>query len=218
MRRRLSYANVVATLALVFAMSGGALAANHYLINSTKQINPKVLKKLKGSTGKTGAAGATGATGPQGPTGKEGSPGKEGNVGKEGKEGKEGPYPVVLASGETETGVWGGGFTAAVAGNAYEITGSFPIPLPGALTAGNAIYVSGTSSTHCSGAGHAESGYLCLYQGYTENLNPPVNDNIFSPEQSGVDADAGANGFAILVSAKNAGLTRVSGTFAVTAP
>jgi hypothetical protein len=42
-RRRLSYANVVATLALVFAMSGGALAASHYLVNSTKQINPKVL-------------------------------------------------------------------------------------------------------------------------------------------------------------------------------
>ena len=30
MRKRLSYANVTATLALVFAMSGGALAANHY--------------------------------------------------------------------------------------------------------------------------------------------------------------------------------------------
>ena len=51
MRRRLSYANVTATLALVFAMSGGALAANHYLITSTKQINPKVLKKLTGKTG-----------------------------------------------------------------------------------------------------------------------------------------------------------------------
>ena len=28
MRKRLSYANVTATLALVFAMSGGAMAAN----------------------------------------------------------------------------------------------------------------------------------------------------------------------------------------------
>jgi len=28
-RRHLSYANVVATMALVFAMSGGALAATH---------------------------------------------------------------------------------------------------------------------------------------------------------------------------------------------
>jgi len=76
-RRHLNYANVVATLALVFAMSGGALAAKHYLINSTKQINPKVLKKLKGNTGKTGAAGAIGATGKEGPPGKEGAPGKD---------------------------------------------------------------------------------------------------------------------------------------------
>ena len=52
MHKRLTYANVAATLALVLAMSGGALAASHYLINSTKQINPKVLKKLKGATGR----------------------------------------------------------------------------------------------------------------------------------------------------------------------
>ena len=54
-RKRLTYANVAATLALVFSMTGGALAAKHYLINSTRQINPKVLKKLKAEI-------ATGAT------------------------------------------------------------------------------------------------------------------------------------------------------------
>ncbi len=87
MRRRLSYANVVATLALVFAMSGGALAAKHYMINSTGQINPKVLKKLKGNSGRTGsqgAAGAIGATGKEGPAGKDGNPGLEGSPGKPG--------------------------------------------------------------------------------------------------------------------------------------
>lgn len=46
-RRHLSYANVVATVALVFAMSGGALAAAHYLITSTSQIKPSVLRTLK---------------------------------------------------------------------------------------------------------------------------------------------------------------------------
>jgi hypothetical protein len=46
MRRYLTYANVTATLALVFAMSGGALAAKHYLLSSTKQISPKVLEGL----------------------------------------------------------------------------------------------------------------------------------------------------------------------------
>ena len=54
MHRRITYANVTATLALVLAMSGGAVAANHYLVNSTKQISPKVLKKLTGKTGKAG--------------------------------------------------------------------------------------------------------------------------------------------------------------------
>ena len=37
-RRRVSYANVAATLALVFAMTGGAYAAKQYVITSTKQI------------------------------------------------------------------------------------------------------------------------------------------------------------------------------------
>jgi hypothetical protein len=47
MRKHLSYANVVATFALLFAMSGGALAAKHYLLNSVSQINPRVLSKLR---------------------------------------------------------------------------------------------------------------------------------------------------------------------------
>jgi hypothetical protein len=46
MRRHINYANVVATLALVFAMSGGALAAKHYLVTKTNQISPKVLKSF----------------------------------------------------------------------------------------------------------------------------------------------------------------------------
>ena len=60
MRRHLSYANVVATLALAFAMGGTAVAANHYLITSTKQIAPRVLNRLKGRAGPTGATGAAG--------------------------------------------------------------------------------------------------------------------------------------------------------------
>jgi Collagen triple helix repeat (20 copies) len=83
-KRRLSYANITATLALVFSMSGGALAANHFLINSTKQINPKILNKLKGKTGATGPAGAAGAQGKEGSAGKEGKAGKEGAVGPAG--------------------------------------------------------------------------------------------------------------------------------------
>jgi hypothetical protein len=77
-RRHLSYANVAATLALVFSMSGGALAAKHYLINSTGQINPKVLKKLRG---RAGPPGLTGIEGPTGPSGLAGAPGPPGPLG-----------------------------------------------------------------------------------------------------------------------------------------
>jgi hypothetical protein len=84
---RLTYANVAATLALFFAMSGGALAAGHYLITSTKQLSPKVIKSLKGADGKNGTAGANGATGAQGPTGPAGSKGEPGAGGANGAPG-----------------------------------------------------------------------------------------------------------------------------------
>jgi hypothetical protein len=88
-RKRLTYANIIASLALLFAMSGGAYAATHYLINSTKQINPRVIRALEG---KAGGLGTPGSSGPQGPQGKEGPQGKQGpaGAGSEGKEGKEG--------------------------------------------------------------------------------------------------------------------------------
>jgi hypothetical protein len=71
-RRRTTYANVAATLALVLALSAGtAFAAHHYLITSTKQIKPSVLKTLRvaGALGASGATGAAGQAGGQGPVG-----------------------------------------------------------------------------------------------------------------------------------------------------
>ena len=94
MRKRLSYANVAATMALVFSMTGGALAAKHYLINSTSQINPKVLKKL------------TGARGAQGPGGAQGPAGAPGAAGLRGEAGPPGPVGGVLGVGQSESGTW----------------------------------------------------------------------------------------------------------------
>lgn len=87
MLRRITYANVAATLALVFSMSGGALAASHYLISSPKQISPKVLKKLKGNAGAKGVAGTPGAQGPQGIQGPKGETGAKGEKGDRGNPG-----------------------------------------------------------------------------------------------------------------------------------
>src|SRR4051794_434275 len=100
--RRPSPGLVIAVVALFIALGGTAFGA-HFLITSTSQIKPSVLKKLRAKRGPAGVKGATGASGPAGPagpqgkegaTGKEGAPGIEGTPGKEGpagKEGKEGP-------------------------------------------------------------------------------------------------------------------------------
>jgi hypothetical protein len=70
---RLIRGNVVAWLALFVALGGTSLAASNYVINSTKQINPKVLKKLKGNRGARGAPGAKGPAGAPGAAGATGS-------------------------------------------------------------------------------------------------------------------------------------------------
>jgi hypothetical protein len=88
--RQLSYANIVATLAMVFAMTGGAYAAGKFLITSTKQISPKVIKTLKGKPGPAGPAGPAGAAGPAGPGGPAGPAGAVGKEGAPGKDGKDG--------------------------------------------------------------------------------------------------------------------------------
>ena len=89
LRTRFGLPGVIATAALVFAMTGGAFAAK-YLITSTKQIKPSVLKALKGNAG---PAGAPGAQGPQGPAGANGAQGATGAAGPTGATGAKGTAP-----------------------------------------------------------------------------------------------------------------------------
>ncbi len=99
--RKPSPTSMVAVLALFFALAGTAIATNHYLITTTSQIKPSVLKKLKGYAGQSGAVGPQGAQGKEGLQGKEGPQGKEGlqgNEGPKGQTGSEGPAGVGLAA------------------------------------------------------------------------------------------------------------------------
>jgi hypothetical protein len=43
--------NVVAWVALFVALGGTSLAASHYIITSTKQIRPSVLRQFRGQAG-----------------------------------------------------------------------------------------------------------------------------------------------------------------------
>jgi Collagen triple helix repeat (20 copies) len=88
-RNRTTPGAVIATLALVFAMTGGAYAAKRFLITSTKQISPSVLKALKGAAGKPGAPGPAGPAGAAG-AGTAGAKGESGAVGANGTNGTNG--------------------------------------------------------------------------------------------------------------------------------
>jgi hypothetical protein len=162
-KQRLTYANVAATLALVFSMSGGALAANHYLITSTKQISPKVVKALKGKTGKTGNTGPTGPQGPQGTAGVQGSAGQ--NLTAE----------TTLPSGHSESGAFSaaGGYDAGLGGKEFGWIGAgitYVQPLAAPIAEKNIIDVKTTTATHCPGVGHADPGYLCLYDSIASDV------------------------------------------------
>jgi hypothetical protein len=98
--RRLTYANVVATLALFVALGGGAVAATKLGKNSvgTRQLkNGAVTEaKLAGAAQATlrGAQGPRGEAGPKGEAGTAGvggTPGERGPAGVEGPPGSEGP-------------------------------------------------------------------------------------------------------------------------------
>jgi hypothetical protein len=98
-RRRLTYANVTATLALFLVLGGTSFAASKYLLTSKSQISPSLLKSLKGAKGSKGSKGATGPAGPQGPAGAQGAAGPQGPAGVAGANGTARVYGVMSGSG-----------------------------------------------------------------------------------------------------------------------
>ncbi len=107
-RMHVSPATMIASLALVFAMSGGAYAASKYVITSTKQISPKVLKSLQGKAGPAGPAGpagaaGVGAAGVQGAQGAQGPQGPAG-TGEKGEKGTTGTAGTSVTSKEIKPG------------------------------------------------------------------------------------------------------------------
>lgn len=96
MRNRFGVPGVIAVIALVFAMIGGAYAASGGLTSKQKKEVKKIAKseaqKLVGTgpTGPAGPAGPPGTAGAQGPTGPEGPEGLQGPAGANGTNGADG--------------------------------------------------------------------------------------------------------------------------------
>jgi hypothetical protein len=211
LRKRFTFVNVAMTLALVFAMTGGAYAAKKYLITSTKQISPSVLKQIagkpgakgaqgpsgpqgsSGANGKDGLNGKDGAVGPQGPAGPEGSAGAKGAPGAQGPAGPAGPTETSLPSGKTETGLWavrGRGITeegGKITGGVKRTYATISFPLK--ITTPNLYKITfigeGQSpTTECPGSStspSAEAGNICIYDNRLVNFVQPF------PEYNSLD-------------------------------
>lgn len=218
-QKRLTYANVVATLALVFAMSGGAIAANHYLITSTKQISPKVIKKLKGNAGPQGKQGPVGKTGPTGATG------PTGQTGKEGPPGQNLTAETPLPSGQSESGTFsaGGGYDAGHTVSGIEYFGymgagiTYVQPLSNPIEESHIKDMQGSAtSTECPGPGRAARGYLCLYDNIANDVYEGYGYS--SREELGLPATSVSPGVVLYWEIRAAGEPYTGGTYTVTAP
>jgi Collagen triple helix repeat (20 copies) len=208
MFRRLSYANVAATLALFLSMSGGAMAARHYLITSTKQIKPSVLKQLRGKRGRTGAKGVTGPRGRTGAKGTTGPQGPQGSPGVEGQRGPAGPFPAALPSGQTLTGAYNlEGTNSATPGHSYAGSAiSFQYRLAAAPVV-HFIPAKGAPPGQCPGSvknPQAQPGNLCIYEDESKEAE---GVSVFDPSELEKE---GASAFGAALSLKS---TAVSGGF-----
>jgi Collagen triple helix repeat (20 copies) len=246
-RVRFSPATVVATLALVFAMTGGAYAAKKYLITSTKQISPSVLKSLQGKAGVAGApgpAGAQGAQGPAGPagpagtngtSGEKGAQGEKGVQGLQGKEGKAGAAGTTGATGvsgftetlpkkKTETGFWN--VSANLGSEGVEPFGSISFSIPLVAPSTNVVYLTKAQTKASPGSGGCEYELESLT---AKPVAPPDTLCVFTSEEVagevwyiGVPGGFGIEGdtpagATIFFKTTLSGLGIASGTWAVTA-
>jgi hypothetical protein len=111
--KHLSYANVVATLALFIALGGASYAATSIPKDSVgrnqirdgsitkKKISSHTWDALKGNSGAQGAMGPIGLTGAKGAAGSDGVDGDRGTTGVTGSAGPTGPSGVPGSTGAT---------------------------------------------------------------------------------------------------------------------
>jgi len=229
-RRRMTPATVIATVAVVLAMTGGAYAAGKIIITSTKQISPKVLKQLKGANGKNGAmgpagpsgpagAGTAGPAGPQGPGGAAGAKGETGAPGPKGEKGETGAkgttgFTEFLPPGKSERGTWSMSANSAAEPALGSISFNIPLEKPLDEAHVHVIAQGAEGKEGCTGTiaePGAESGVACLFERFEENVSLM---QIANPETS--EPGAGKSGISLLIVPKVAGYEEAQGVWVVT--
>ena len=216
-RSRLTYANLMATLA-VFSVLGGSAYAAGELITSSHQIAKHVIvsRNIKNGTIKLANLTPGARLALKGPQGAPGAPGAS-------------VFDNAIPSGTTVTGAWGGRYIAPqlAANNSYLLSTSFPVKAPAPLSDA-AVNVApntdaGDPDSSCTGTVDnptAPAGKVCVYIGSSNNATV-TGFKLVSPGTSGTQP-ADAYGFIVRVLDKgtvgNTATTAAEGTWAYTAP
>jgi hypothetical protein len=163
-RRNLSPPTAIAVVALVFAMSGGAIAANHYAAGSAEASKHGGKRGPRGPRGKQGPRGLQGPKGDVGPRGPAGPQGLKGDTGD--------PWTAggFLPSGASVGGTWVAGVGPEIAAGKGPAVASISFGLPLKAPPTIVIVKKGEEgkehAVECPGSvffPKAAKGILCLY-------------------------------------------------------
>lgn len=225
LRKHLSYANVMASIALFVALGGSSYAAITLSKNSVKSKHIGKGQVKRSDVGKNAVTSAkiknfsllaNDFKAGEIPRGPAGAPGAKGDKGDPGAAGPPGPFPDPLESGKTLRGFWGHAWTAAAGGqpdNLFYSYGGFRLsaaPTPHYIPAAAAAPAGCTGGTFADPA--ADPGHLCVYESDRSNTG--------QPSVCGIDFCPGSddNGFQIALASTAAGVVVARGSWAVTAP
>ena len=235
-RRHISYANVMSSIAVFLVLGGASAFAAHQLAKHS--VGAKQLKRNAVTTAKIKKNAVTGAKVknhslaaadfkpgqlPAGPQGSRGAQGPRGD------QGDPGPFPATLPSGKSLSGTFGATNIVGSGGGGGGAGGSISFQFP--LESSVAVHFLGPGETdaECKGSAadpSAPAGVLCVYEAYRENVSLqglcssventcPVTEPPASAPASVIDD---RHGVTLELEGAAPGPFYVSGTWAVTAP
>jgi hypothetical protein len=208
-RRHLNASTLIALLALVFAVTGGAFAATGHggspasALASVKAGAAKSKRGPRGPQGPAGPAGKNGAPGPAGPAGPAGAKGETGAAGANGSNGSNGA-PVTTATFKTEKGGCkeGGVELFSASGTSYVCNGEESTPgQPGIQGIQGIPGVQGIPGTNGESVtsrefkgGEEPAGEPCKRHGGSEFESEPAKGKVKTYACNGEEGSGGGGG------------------------
>lgn len=164
-RRATALSGALVTLTLLIALVAAteASAATIHACSNKKTGAVRVVSS-KAKCKKSEKSLSWSSEGPAGKNGLNGNNGLNGTNGTNGTNGQDLTSHTPLPSGQSESGFFG--VAAGASATGYAADGiSFSQPLAAPTAPNHVVYnVFKATSTHCPGFGHADPGYVCMYE------------------------------------------------------